>query len=730
MKIIILLLFIIFSININAQIRVEGVVKDIYNEPVSGATVYIDGTFFETDTDSRGNYVLIINGKIGSFNIIAEKKGYESVFKGVEFKKGVIHKIVNLLFTNKINEIDEVTIFSKRLVSEVEVGANQSINELDVLANASDASIITSFNNVNGSEQVRETGELSVRGGSGDETSYFFDGMILRNQLGASVENQGSSFRFSPSLFKNIELKPGGFSVEYGQALSSILTMTSKDISKEKSINVLISPFFIDINSSFLLNKNQSLETNINASDFSLYQNLLKPDLSYLKLDKGPKTFGGNLFYKYKINEKAFLKIFSYVSSAKITSTQEDINDLVIKYKSNVENLNSYNLASFKYDISKKSKLNLGIAYGYNFDQIQTDSLNRNLLIDGLPLKKTSNDFHSKITFKSSLTPVFSIKAGSEFFNQSTSFGSNETKVTILDNLIATYLESTSEIFRNLYMTSGIRYEYSSLTKKNNLAPRFNLSYINKKDQLKISAAYGDFFQQGSAEELLKKPSLNYLKATHQIITIEKKSKNHIYKIDFFNKDYKNLIRNIDEELDNKGSGFAKGFDLLIKGRKVFNKYSYQLTYSYLDTKRLFRRYPVKAPVTFASKHKASLNINRSFFDEAFVTSVTYSYNSGRHYFNPNRTLSEYNQDITNDSHVLNTNLIYSFKIKDTPILLISTVSNILGRKQIFGYEYSNKNFDIRRPISPLYDRFIFVGCYITFGFNKSEEFINNLINN
>ncbi|MEL6926490.1 MAG: hypothetical protein AAFO94_20780, partial [Bacteroidota bacterium] len=80
--------------------------------------------------------------------------------------------------------------------------------------------------------------------------------------------------------------------------------------------------------------------------------------------------------------------------------------------------------------------------------------------------------------------------------------------------------------------------------------------------------------------------------------------------------------------------------------------------------------------------------------------------------------------------HSLSTNLIYSLTIKKTPVLIVATVANIFGRQQVFGYEYAQNDFSVRRPVKPLYNRFIFLGGFINLGFDKSDEFIDNILNN
>jgi hypothetical protein len=61
---------------------------------------------------------------------------------------------------------------------------------------------------------------------------------------------------------------------------------------------------------------------------------------------------------------------------------------------------------------------------------------------------------------------------------------------------------------------------------------------------------------------------------------------------------------------------------------------------------------------------------------------------------------------------------------KSYPVWVLS-VSNIFGMKQTYGYQYS---FDGRRKeaIVPSSRTFVFIGCFISFGVDRSDEVMNN----
>lgn len=711
------------------QLRVEGTIKNLQGERVEGVTIFVEGTFNETDSDANGEFQLEIQKNASKmFTIIAEKNGYDAIFQEVTYEDDDEEITVDLFFMNQTQNLQEVVVTGNRSVTEVKPVSTESIGFVDVLANSAQLDVISSLSSISGTQQVGETGELSVRGGTGAETQYLFDGMILRNQLQTSPQNQGSRLRFSPQLFKNFEFYAGGYSAEYGQALSSILVMESSDIPLEKGLSVVVSPFFLDVTDKRHIGKNQSLEINANVQDFSIYTDFIEPDISYQRLERGPRSISGSLFYKYKISDKAFFKLFSYGYAAKITSLLDNIDDSNFVEKSNIDNVNSYNLASLRYKVSPKSDLKLGMSFGYNKDGIQTNFLEGTDYVEGIPRERATTDIHAKAKFSSEISPTFVINTGTEFFNQRSKFSTDASSRTIGDNLLAIYSEGRLKLAKNVFTTLGTRYEYSWLTNRGNIAPRYDLTYDNSKT--KVNFSYGDFYQQTSLDNLLVNTDLNYLKANHFILSMERQYLRHVLKLDLFNKNYKRLIRSNENILNTDGNGYARGIDASLKGQKIFGKYTYQLGYSFLDSERLHLNFPVAAPVRFAAKHTASFMVNRSFMDEKFTVSLNYQYNSGRPYFNPNRTENDFNRDITPDFHDLSANFFYTVKIKNTPLLFLASLSNVFGNEQTYGYEYSDLNQNLRRPIRSLYNRFLFVGCYIPLGSDNSKDYIDELINN
>jgi hypothetical protein len=64
-------------------------------------------------------------------------------------------------------------------------------------------------------------------------------------------------------------------------------------------------------------------------------------------------------------------------------------------------------------------------------------------------------------------------------------------------------------------------------------------------------------------------------------------------------------------------------------------------------------------------------------------------------------------------------------KDKKTFAVWVLSINNILGFKQIFGYDYGSIN-NTKRAITPPSRSFVFIGCFLSFGVDRTQDAINN----
>ncbi|MBS1563578.1 MAG: TonB-dependent receptor, partial [Bacteroidetes bacterium] len=112
---------------------------------------------------------------------------------------------------------------------------------------------------------------------------------------------------------------------------------------------------------------------------------------------------------------------------------------------------------------------------------------------------------------------------------------------------------------------------------------------------------------------------------------------------------------------------------------------------------------------------------------------LTYSYATGRPYYNfmLNGGSKYYiaDQGKTKDYHSLNFSCEYVPSVGKTNaktfVVWFASVSNILGYNAVYGYNYSASGM-VKQPVTPPANRFYFVGCFLSWGVDRTQDAINN----
>ena len=72
----------------------------------------------------------------------------------------------------------------------------------------------------------------------------------------------------------------------------------------------------------------------------------------------------------------------------------------------------------------------------------------------------------------------------------------------------------------------------------------------------------------------------------------------------------------------------------------------------------------------------------------------------------------------------------WSYLVKSN-IIIHASISNVLGFKNIYGYQYNNQPNEQgiyeSIPVEPEAKRFLFLGCFFTLSKNKNANMLNNL---
>jgi len=236
--------------------------------------------------------------------------------------------------------------------------------------------------------------------------------------------------------------------------------------------------------------------------------------------------------------------------------------------------------------------------------------------------------------------------------------------------------------------------------------------------------AWGTFRQSTDNQLLVQATALAQERATHYILNYQITQNRRTFRAEAFRKSYQDLVKFSNEGFNNDGYGYAQGFDFFWRDYQTLRNADYWISYSFLDTKRDYRHYPAEAIPTFASKHNFSYVLK--YFVESIKSQIgaTYAFGSARPYHDPNK--EGFNQSRTPNYHDLSANISYLMNPK---LIIHASVTNILGRDNIFGYRFSNapdaNGVYASEPIRQAARHFIFIGCFITFSDAKVNQLPN-----
>ncbi|NOZ35928.1 MAG: TonB-dependent receptor [Chlorobi bacterium] len=712
MKIILFIILSFASFNFaGAQQTLKGKVTDMKGNAIPGANVYIKNTYSGTTTDTAGNFTLNYN-ESNVDTLVAKYIGYNTFEKIV----GTISNTakLNIKLTESINNINAVVITAGAFEASDEK-KSATMTSLDIVTTASgEADLYGAYNTMPGTQKVGEKGGLFVRGGDGYETKTFIDGMLVQNPYSASMPNLPSRSRFSPFLFGETVFSTGGYSAEYGQVLSSILLLNTKGIANQDKTEITLLSVGAGVSHTNVRN-DASLSLSFDYQNLAPYYNIIKQDVDW---KKPPESYNGNLIFKQKTGKTGMLKTFVSGTASESRLAYHNY-EVGTKQLINLNIKNAYVNTVYTDMFSPHLKMKLGIAFNTNFDDID---LNKN------NVKTKENLWQSKLDFKYFLNEHIDIKFGSEVFasdyNQNyfeaqlnNIFNSN-FKNTIYASFAETELKLTSKFAARI----GGRCEYSTISKNGNMSPRVSLA-LKTGTFSQFSVAYGTFFQTAQNDFLKFNHNLKPEKAVHYIANWQYAAHNRTFRLEAYYKNYKDLVKYtilnspIKSSYNNKGYGYAQGLDVFWQDKKTFRKTVYRISYSYSDTQRDYLNYKDAAAPIFSSKHNFVCVYNRWLEKLTTYIGFTYSYSSGRPYYNPNNSV--FLSDRTKAINDLSCNASYLTEWFGSSIVIHFSVNNILGSDKIYGYRYDIKpndnNYYEGYPIKPAAKRFAVIAIIIKF---------------
>lgn len=736
MKPLLLITVLLLSIATTAQVRITGTVKDNKGLILAGATITLKGTYDGAVTDSTSSFSFRTFEK-GEKILSANMIGYKAVEQKINIQKENIQ--IDFILKEEINELNAVTITA----GAFEAGDKKKatvLSTLDVLTTGgANADIVAAVKTLPGAQQVGESEGLFVRGGAGYETKQFIDGTVVNNPFFASVPDIASRGRFSPTLFKGTVFSTGGYSALYGQALSSALILESIDIPEQSQASASLSPIILGAGFQQLAkNKKSSWGVNYAYTNLKVYFEVVKQKPDYFKV---PEFHGGDANFRFKTKNGGIVKYYTTFSKTNLGLRRPDIDSIGIKDAFSIKNLNWYNNLSWRENLGKGWKMNLGLSYSYNRDELGQQLQDQNnqpqtftqpwLHNKNFDIDQRQDLSQIKLVLDKKLSGISVLRMGGEYWYGYNKSKFNNYNAILKDHFKALFSEADLYITNDLAAKIGVRAEHSSIINKLNVAPRLSLAYKTGTNA-QVSVAYGEFYQKPENTQLYQTTQLGYTKATHYIANYQKMNRNYTFRAEVYYKKYNDLVKTV-PSFNNDGTGYAQGFEIFWRDKKTIKNLDYWVSYSYLDTKRDYLNYPGQLAPNFAAEHTVSLVTKRWVTDWKTGFNFTYSFATGRPYYNLQQNTTTGKTDIADKGKTKSFNNL-GFSMNYVPtlgkstknfIVLVASITNVLGADPVFGYNYSY-NGARKEAIGLPAKRFFFIGAFFSWGVDRTQDAINN----
>ena len=693
-----------------AQTTISGTAIDDEGQPLLFANVFLKDTYDGTSTDESGKFSFETT-ETGDHIIAISAVGYEDFEQAVSLNGEAVE--LTLTVKKKITELDMVVITAGAFEASDEKKA-VVLKPLDIVTTAGAAGdVFGAIQTLPGVQQVGETEGLFVRGGSAAETRTIIDEMVVQNPFFSSVPDVPQRGRFSPFLFKGTVFSTGGYSALYGQALSSALILNTSDLPTSNSTGLGLMPIGGNLSHTRLFNDGKgSVSAQGSYTNMDFYFSLID---QLTQWDQVPESYGGSIVFRHKTSETGMFKMYSSYDHSSLSLFANQIDNPEEQYRFALKNDNAYVNTSWKDWLNDDWSLFVGASYAQDKDEIFADTLD---------ISGDEQLVQGKVIATRKLTDNSFIKFGAEV-HQSENEGRFDTLTSLLnETYYAGFAEADIFVTPKLAGRVGIRYEHSELLGLDNVAPRTSLAYKTGKHS-QVSVAYGHFYQTPENQFLYQIQDLEYERADHYIANYQWMNDARTFRIEAYDKEYSNLVTNDftnpERWLNNRGFGHARGFDIFYRDKKSIKYADFWISYSYLDTKRFYRDFPIEAPPSFVSEHTATL-VGKYWWGRIRSNfSLTYTFATGRPYYNPNLPAEQFHSEYTPNFQNLSVSYAKITTILGNFTVIFASVGNALNRENVFGYRYSSSG-SARIPVGPPNLRTFFAGIFISIGSLSETE--------
>ena len=720
-------------------------------ETLPGVNIIIDKTKWGTVTDENGEFTLS-SIKAGNYNLTFSYIGYtKKRMENLTVSEGQVLDVGTVMLEEEAISLSQVTVTPGNFSIMGDANLSRQTLTAKDLKNMSWAEDITrAVARLPGISSSDYSSKFTIRGGESDEVLITMDGMELYEPFHQRDYSGGLFSIVDIETIQGIELMTGGFSADYGNRLSGVFNMRTKNIpDNQRHTSIGISPMNARIYTDGKFAKNKG------SYIFSVRRGML--DLMFKAVgatENLPIFYDAMAKVDYKLNEKNIVSIHAIRAGdkTKVRDIAEDGNF----DKNDTKYGNTYGWLTLKSfynpNLFSRTILYAGLISHNRFGSFHKDEPSDKgdfMLTDKrdyslFGLKQDWNWQSSSKLFLNFGVEAKQVKSKYDYFMEI-----NELRVNALEEIYnyhkitneqlspsgqqaAAYLSGRYKVLPRLIMETGLRYDYTSYTNDNVVSPRVSLAYAFGKNTF-LRGAWGYYYQSQFINNLdVNNGNTNFNPAElakHYVLGFEHLLKNGInFRVEGYYKDLSNISpqwQNLRDHLelfpeqrnDNARVIFdgaeSRGIELFLKydkGGKISWWFSYALAkaednvkdieYDGLLIKRTGyvprlndQRHTIYVDVNYRPNDKWHFNFSWQFYRGWPRTDYTYRYQilpDGRYHFYP--VHSEFNGAIYPAYHRMDIRANRNFQLKNSHITAFLHLVNIYNRKNLKKFDLDTRN--------------------------------------
>ena len=666
--------------NIQAQSIISGTISD-GKENLAGANVFILGTIEGCLTDSLGRFSFSTT-QTGEVTLKVTFIGFDDYTLKADVSQ--LHNL-SVRMSERATTINEVVVTA----STFSFGKSDNFKTMDaldvVMAGNSCGDIVAALQTLPGTQTVGEDGKLYVRGGESEECQTFVNGMHVLVPYSTNTENTAVRGRFSPFLFKGINFSLGGYSGEYGQALSSVLPMETTDMATSDKYGVSASLVDWNIGGTKAF-QTSSLSFNAALTSMGLYDRLFSQRQDFTR---PYRKLSGEAQYKKEFTRGGVLKSYAGYD---LTSVGLHVDDRHLSLKEH----NVYANVTYKAPLGSGTTLFTGIANSSVFSDID------DAVTAGDHYHNFRNEVHLKAEIRKVCSDVLKLSTGIEDYIRDSRLHFAPYEYHLDYNILAAHVDAQWRVMPKVFLHVSARLE--DMRNHWLLMPRATLSYIPNR-RLQFSLVAGRYSQTPEDDYLAQNQTeLFQSTADHAILSMQYKWQTTLLRIEPYLKRYHHLPLMENGAWQSHGHGTSRGVDIYLEDHSLFRNLSTTLAYSFNDSKRRYLDYTEERTPDYASRH--NLRLTAKYAIGKTIIGLAESYTSGRRF--PQAVTPYYNS--------VDVNLTYLLSPK---VIIYTSLNNIFGRTNVFRYNSEGS------PVTAPRDRFFYIGIFVSLKNNKAYDISN-----